>query len=228
MGNSTCWAVNPCRSCGRGGASVLHDHGGADRDPIVEVDHIVVDHPEAGDTAPVSYTHLDVYKRQAEIHRAGAERVFLAALHVARQVRPAAQHLRRWGPFRPFLLRRNAVHAAPAKAIAADTDSVANGLAVAGHEVEPAFGGVHHDGAGSKVSGKADIGAGNGTAAAGTPEEAELGAPVQRCAAGGEVLIEALGGCGGRSGHDGGQCENNSGKTSHSSPRMMSIPSAIW
>ena len=62
--------------------------------------------------------------------RARAERIFDAAGHVARQVGPPRQHLRGRGPARPFLLGGDAVDAAPAEAVAADTDAVAQRLAV--------------------------------------------------------------------------------------------------
>ena len=65
-----------------------------------------------------------------------------------------AQHLRRRRPARPFLLGGDAVGAAPAEAVAADADAVAQRLAVAEHEIEPSFGGVDVDGAGRVIAGE--------------------------------------------------------------------------
>src|SRR6186713_508602 len=100
---------------------VQHDHGGADPDTTVEVGDVVVGHAEAarGDRLADRLRlvgAVDTVERRAEIHRARAERVLDAALHVARQVGPAGQHLRRRRPVRPFLLGGDPVHAAPAEA----------------------------------------------------------------------------------------------------------------
>src|SRR5882672_1661412 len=99
---------------------------------------------------------MDAVQRRAEIHGAGAERIFDAARHVARQVRPARPHLRGRCPARPFLLRRNAVDAAPAEAITADADAITQCPAVAEDEIKPALGGVDQDGAGRVLTREAD------------------------------------------------------------------------
>src|SRR5207237_5414615 len=85
---------------------------------------------------------VNAIERRAEIKCAGAERVFDAAGHVARQVAPPRQHLRGRGPVRPFLFCRNAVDAAPAEAVAADTDAVAQRLAGAAGPTERSLGGL--------------------------------------------------------------------------------------
>src|SRR5262249_30330947 len=91
---------------------------------------------------------MNAIERRAQIHRARAERIFDAAGHVARQVGAAAQHLRRWGPARPFLLRGNAVGSTPAEAVPAAAKAVAPPLAARQYWVEPPFAGVDQDGAG--------------------------------------------------------------------------------
>src|SRR6185436_5340999 len=77
-----------------------------------------------------------------QIHRTRAERIVEATGHMARQIRPPPQHLRRRRPARPFLLRGDAVGSAPAEAVAADADAVAQRLTVGEHQIEPALGGV--------------------------------------------------------------------------------------
>src|SRR4029450_589821 len=99
---------------------------------------------------------MDGVERRAEIHRARAERIVLAALHVARQVGSPPQHLRRRSPIRPFPLRADLLPAGPAEAVAADADAVAHGLTVAEDQIQAALGGVDVDAARLVVAGKAD------------------------------------------------------------------------
>src|SRR5580704_5681081 len=95
-----------------------------------------------------------------------AERIVDAAFHVARQVGSSRPHLRGRGPARPFLFRADVVDTGPAKAVAADADAVAQGLAIAEHEIEPPLGGTDQNGAGGISAVKADDGAGNRARAA--------------------------------------------------------------
>ncbi len=53
------------------------------------------------------------------------------------------------------------MHAAPAEAVAADADAVAQRLAVGLHQIEPALGGIHDNGAGRILALKAHGGARN-------------------------------------------------------------------
>src|SRR5258705_13142924 len=143
-----------------GAALVPHDHGGADGDAVVEIGDVFVGHAEtAGRYRLADRVRLvgavNAIKRRAEIHGARAKRVVDAARHVARQVGPPRQHLRRRGPARPFLFRGDAVDAGPAKAVAADTDAVAKRLALRQDEVKPPLGGVYENGAGLILAYKA-------------------------------------------------------------------------
>ncbi|MBA7468299.1 hypothetical protein ES707_03542 [subsurface metagenome] len=155
---------------------------------------------------------MDAVHGRAEIHRACAERIVDAALHVARQVGPAGQHLRRRGPVRPFLLGGDPVHPAPAEAVAADADAVAQRLAVREHQIQPALAGVHYDRAGGVVAVVHDGGAGNGIGAG--PEEV-------RAAAHDVAAVELLGEGAARHGRQ--QCDggNRRGKKpDHWSPQQ--------
>src|SRR5258708_1334042 len=143
-----------------GAALVPHDHGGANGDAVVEIGYVFVGHAEASGRYRLAdrvwfVRAVNAIKRRAQIHGAGAERVVEAACHVARQIGPPRQHLRRRGPARPFLFRRDAVGAAPAKAVAADTDAVAKSLALRQDEVKPPLGGVDVNGAGFILAYKA-------------------------------------------------------------------------
>src|SRR5260221_11917862 len=106
-----------------GAALVPHDHGGANGDAVVEIGDVFVGHAEAAGRYRLAdrlrlVRAVNAIKRRAQIHGAGAERVGEAACHMARQIGPPRQHLRGWGPARPFLFRGDAVDAGPAKAAA--------------------------------------------------------------------------------------------------------------
>src|SRR6266851_4791164 len=82
-----------------------------DIDAAVQVDHILIAHPDAagrdvGADGPGFVGTVDAIERRAQIHRAGAERILRAAFHVPRQIGAPRQHFRRRRPRRPFLLRR--------------------------------------------------------------------------------------------------------------------------
>src|SRR6185437_13696798 len=149
-----------------GAALILHDDGGADGDPAIEIGHVVIGHPEAARGHRLTdglglVRAVNPIERRAQIDGAGAQRVIDAARHVARQVGPPRQHLRRRCPARPFLLGGDAVDAAPAKTVAADADAVAQRLAVGQHQIKPPLGGVHHNGARRVVAVEIDGGARN-------------------------------------------------------------------
>src|SRR5262249_4114304 len=70
-------------------SSPQHDHLGADADPTVEVDDVLVGHAEAARRHRLAdgfrlVRSMDAIERGAEIHRARTERIGAAALHVAR------------------------------------------------------------------------------------------------------------------------------------------------
>src|SRR5712675_1369465 len=143
-----------------GAALVPHDHGGANGDAVVEIGEVFVGQAEsAGPYRLADRLRLvgavNAIKRRAEIHGAGAERIVEAACHMARQIGPPRQHLRGWGPARPFLFRGDAVDAGPAKAVAADADAVAKRLALRQDEVKPPLGGVYENRTGLILADKA-------------------------------------------------------------------------
>src|SRR5256714_11405709 len=126
---------------------VLDDDRGPNSPPAIEIGHVLIGHAEASGRHRLSdrlglVGAVDAVERRSQIHRARAERIVDAARHVARQIRPPPQHLRRRRPARPFLLRRNAVGSTPAEAVAANADAVPYRLAIAENEIEPAFSGV--------------------------------------------------------------------------------------
>ena len=90
-----CASVDPPRRAGSlaGAVLVLHDHHGADGDPVIKIGHIFIGHAEAAGRHRLSdrlrlVGAVNAIERRAQIERAGAERVFDAAGHVARQVAP--------------------------------------------------------------------------------------------------------------------------------------------
>src|SRR5258705_12016510 len=101
---------------------------------------------------------MDAIKRRSQIHRARAERVVDAAAHVAWQIRPPPQHLRWRRPARPFLFRGNAMGSAPAEAVAADADAVAQRLAVGQDQIESPLGGVYVNCSGGVIADEVDGG----------------------------------------------------------------------
>src|SRR5258705_7406274 len=142
-----------------GAALVPHDHGGANGDAVVEIGDVFVGHAEASGRHRLAdrvrlVGAVNAIKRRAQIHGPRPERVVDAARHMARQGGPPRQQLRRRGPARPFLFRRDAVDAGPAKAVAADTDPVAKRLSLMQDEVKPPLGGVSENGAGLVIASK--------------------------------------------------------------------------
>src|SRR5207237_2416746 len=88
----------------------------AEIDAAVQIDHVLIAHPNAaggdvGPDRPGFVGTVDTIERRSQIHRAGAERVLRATLHVPRQIGTARQHFGWRRPRRPFLLRRNLLDA---------------------------------------------------------------------------------------------------------------------
>ena len=126
---------------------------GADPGAAVEVDDVVVGHADAAGRHRLAdrvglVRAVDAIERAGEVHRARAERIVDAALHVARQVGTAPQHLRRRGPVRPFALVGDVGHARPGEARPADADAVSQRLMVGQDVIEPPLAGADDDRAG--------------------------------------------------------------------------------
>src|SRR5258708_3384165 len=131
-----------------------HDDLGADVDAAVQVDHVLIAHPDAarryvGADGPWLVRAVNAVQRGAEIHGAGAERILRAAFHVPRQIGTARQRFRRRRPGRPFLLGRNRLDARPGEAGTADADAVTQRPAIALHQEQELVRRVDHDGAGA-------------------------------------------------------------------------------
>ncbi len=132
---------------------LFHHHGRADRHPLVEIRHVHVAHAETAgrfrltDRVRIGRA-VDPVERAAEIHRVRAERIVrIAALHAPRHILLPRDHLRRRGPIRLFLFRRDLVRALPLEAVAADADAVAQRRAAGLNEIEPPRRRIDHDGA---------------------------------------------------------------------------------
>src|ERR671916_771850 len=135
----------------------LHIHRRAHRDPLVEVDHVLVEHAHAagGDLladAPglvgAVDAEQDVPAVLVEIEGAGAERVVEARLAVARQVGLEADHGAGGRPGGPDALAADRGDAAPGEPLLADADAVADRPALGLDEIEHALVDIDHDGAG--------------------------------------------------------------------------------
>src|SRR5436309_13034503 len=75
-----------------------HHDLGADLDPLIEVDHVLVSHADAagrdlGADGPGLVRAVDAIERRAEIHRTRPERIVGTAGHVTREVGAALEHL---------------------------------------------------------------------------------------------------------------------------------------
>src|SRR5258705_13969799 len=73
-----------------------HDHAGADPDPFVEIDHVLVAHADAARRhrradRPGLVRSVNAVERGAELHSERAERVFRAARDEGRKVRAPPQ-----------------------------------------------------------------------------------------------------------------------------------------
>src|SRR5262249_39528726 len=129
---------------------LLHDHLGADRHAVVEIDDLFVHQPEAARRYRMSdrlgrVGAVNAIDRLAEIERAGAERIAGTAGHPARQIRLPFDHLGRRRPVRPFRLARDPQQPVPAEAVAPDADAVAHRSVVALDQIEKALRGIDDD-----------------------------------------------------------------------------------
>src|SRR5580704_11232488 len=127
-----------------------HDDPGADIDAAIEVDDILIAHPDAarrhvGTDRPGFVGTVDTVERRPQIHRAGAERILWTAFHVPRQVGPPHQHFRRRRPIRPFLLGGDLLDAGPGEPRTADAHAIAQRLAVGLNQIEELVGRIDHD-----------------------------------------------------------------------------------
>src|SRR6266404_842406 len=203
-----------------GAALVLHDHRGADGDAAIEIGDVLIGHAEAAGGYRLAdgfglVGTVDAIKRGAQIHGPRPERVVDAAGHVARQVGATRQHLRGRGAARPFFLGGDAVGAAPAKTVAADTDAIAKRLAIGEHEVKPPLGGVDEDGPGRIITDKAHGLSRNRARSA----DAEIGAAADEI---GPVEAEALGSRLAGAGQQRHRRQQQSKNTDHLRPRKKS------
>src|SRR5690606_6746340 len=155
----------PPASVGAGEACrLLNDDLGADADPLVEVDHILIEQPDAAardGTADTPWLGgaVDAVQRRTEIERPGAKRIVGAARHARRvggEFRLAGDHFRRRCPGRPFRLAADVLDALPAEAVAADADAVADRLSVTENQVEELAIGIDDDRARLLVGGIVD------------------------------------------------------------------------
>ena len=102
---------------------------------------------------------VDPIFRVAEIHRTRAEWIGFTAGHEARQVRLTFDHLLGWKPVRPFFHAADMLGARPGEALAADTNAVANCLAVADCHVKVGVRRIDDDSSGRLDCGVIDDGA---------------------------------------------------------------------
>src|SRR5262245_8826913 len=108
---------------------LTHDDPGADRHPVVEVDHVVVHQPETARRHGVPdrlrlVGAVDAVDRAAEIQRARAQRIAGTASHEAGEVGLARDHLGRWGPVGPLRLARDLLQSGALDALAPAADPV--------------------------------------------------------------------------------------------------------
>src|SRR5690606_31391033 len=115
-----------------------HDHLGAERHAVVEVDDVLVEEPDAAarygapDAARVRRAVQAIERlllALVKIERACPERIVEAAFHavgIGRRGRVAGDHFRRRKPFRPGLLALDGGVAGPGEALPADADAVAH------------------------------------------------------------------------------------------------------
>src|SRR5262249_61627936 len=102
-----------------------HDPLRAHANAAVKIHHVLVGETEAARRHRLAdrlrlVGSMDAEQGRAEIHGARTEWILWPTPHEAWQVGAAPQHLCRWSPAGPFLLRRDACHAGPGKADAAD------------------------------------------------------------------------------------------------------------
>src|SRR5215472_9259719 len=142
--------VRGSRAVGYEPASSLHDDGGANLGPVIQVDDVLVGHTNAArrDAAtelPRLVGAVDAVKRVAEIERPRTERIIRPAGHVTRQIGKPLQFTWRGRPVRPFAFGGNRADPRPSVALHANGDTIANGLAAAEHVVQPPLTGADDD-----------------------------------------------------------------------------------
>src|SRR5262249_50937877 len=129
-----------------------HDDARANPDALVKINHVLVAHPDAaggdvGADGPGFVGAVDTIERGPQIHRARSERIFRSALHVARQIGPPREHLRRRRPIGPLALCGDRLDAGPGEAGTTYADAVTQRPAVAFHQEQELVGRVDHNGA---------------------------------------------------------------------------------
>src|ERR1700730_5385117 len=127
-----------------------HDHLGADLHTAIEVDHVVVDHTDAARCraaadAPRRIGAMNAIEGAAEIQGARTERIAFAARREARQIRRALDHLGRRRPVRPLGLALDRLHTGPGETLAADSDTIPDGLPAGKNEIEIRITGIDDD-----------------------------------------------------------------------------------
>ena len=82
---------------------------------------------------------MNAIEAGAKINRARAERIVHSAGHMAWQVGPALEHLRRRGPIRPLAFHRDRLRARPGEAFPANADAIPDCLATFEDIIEAAL-----------------------------------------------------------------------------------------
>ena len=159
-GNATEWGLNesrpfPGRILAR---SALDDNPRADSHAVIKVDHIIVRHSDTARRHGLAdrvrlVRAMNAEHCAADVNGPRPERIANAALHMARQVGTAADHLRGRRPARPFALVCDLMRARPFEAWASDADAISQRLAVSEHIIEPPLRGRNDDRAGPFVTG---------------------------------------------------------------------------
>src|SRR5262249_12339956 len=129
-----------------------HNDFGADVYPVVEIDHVVVDKPEAARRHCLpdrlrSIGAMNPIYRGAKKHRTRAERVAGPAGHKAWQIGLPLEHFWRRMPVRPLDLAAYLKKPLPSETVAADTDAIAHRVRWILDQVEVPFERIDDDGA---------------------------------------------------------------------------------
>ena len=125
---------------------------GADRHPVIEISHVVIDQAEAAGRhgLPDRFRRVgavDAVHSVAEIHCARSERVAGATGHEARQIGLALDHFRRRMPIWPLGLARDLQQPLPGEAVAADAYAVTQRMRLIFDQIKMPPLGVDNDGA---------------------------------------------------------------------------------
>src|SRR5262249_14275987 len=127
-----------------------NDDMGADRHPVIEISHVVIDQAEAAGRDPDRFRRVgavEAVHRVAEIHCARSERVARAAGHEARQIGLALDHFRRRMPIWPLGLARDLQQPLPGEAVAADAYAVTHRMRLIFDQIKMQPLGIDNDGA---------------------------------------------------------------------------------